>query len=131
MTRPIIYLSSPHTHPDQRVVDTRFEQARSATIAMMERGLVVYSPIVYTHPLWRASQASSIAESSGTLALRNWKHSDWLAFDMLMMERCDMCHVLMLEGWEKSKGIEIETNYFITANKPVIYLTLEEALYGN
>lgn len=122
--KPLIYLASPHTHPHRSVVDMRFRQARSATINLMCKGYIVYSPIVYTHPLWRLSQAIQ----TGLEGLDKWKHGDWLAFDRHMMARCDECIVLQLTGWDASVGVRMEINYFTSMGKPVSYFTLDEVI---
>lgn len=125
----LIYLASPHTHADPAVVDLRFKQARVATVNLMRKGFIVYSPIVYTHPLWRLSQE----EMPGSIlkGLDEWKHEDWIAFDKHMMDRCDECLVLQIEGWETSVGVKMEMEYFISAGKPISYVTLWETIRGN
>lgn len=127
-SKPLIYLASPHTHADPARVNIRFDQAQIATILLMQQGFIVYSPIVYTHPLWRLSQST---KPGCTLhGLGEWKHEDWLEFDRHMMERCDKCLVLAIDGWDTSKGVALEMDYFTKAGKPVYFASLFEIIQG-
>jgi hypothetical protein len=47
----MIYLSSPYSAPDPAVREARFQAACRATAELMRAGRIVYSPIVFSHPL--------------------------------------------------------------------------------
>ena len=49
----LIYLASPYSHPDFVVRQRRFDADCQATATMVRAGLIVFSPIAYSHPLTR------------------------------------------------------------------------------
>ena len=92
----LIYLASPYTHSDPWVRQDRYEQVFFATSKMMLNGLKVFSPIVYTHHLDR-------------MLGEGMTHRDWLLQVLPYLHRSDRFVVLKLDGWERSKGIQQET----------------------
>jgi hypothetical protein len=91
----MIYLASPYSHPDPLVREWRFRAACKATGFLIERGSIVFSPIVNSHPL---------CQYGGVPA--DWQF--WDRFDLALMRKCDAFAVLGLPGWRDSKGIEAE-----------------------
>ncbi|HOD81766.1 MAG TPA: DUF1937 family protein, partial [Phycisphaerae bacterium] len=51
MTTGMVYLCSPYSHNDPAVRQWRFDAACRATAAMLKAGLMVFSPIVHSHPV--------------------------------------------------------------------------------
>jgi hypothetical protein len=47
----VIYIASPHTHPDPRVRRRHFEDVCHYVAQRMLQGAVVYSPIAHSHPI--------------------------------------------------------------------------------
>lgn len=43
-----------------------------------------------------------------------------------MMERCDKCLVLTIDGWQDSKGVRQEMDYFTRVGKPVYFVRLSD-----
>jgi len=71
-----------------------------------------------THPI-----DLEIAGSASTLG------SDfWVIFDEAFMERCDVFVLLPLKGWNKSKGVLHEIEFFRLAGKPLMVLDPEFAI---
>ncbi len=91
----MIYLASPYSHPDPQVRRMRFEAACRAAARRMEAGLVVYSPIAHSVPV----EAQMFGQQP---------HEFWMRQCVAVLRRCDSLHVLMLEGWEASKGVSEE-----------------------
>lgn len=76
---------------------------------LIEQGHIVYSPLTMTHPI-----DIILADDGATLG------SDyWVAFDKAFMSRCDEIAVLKLDGWEASKGVQFEIEFFRQSGKPI------------
>ena len=52
-------------------------------------------------------------------AYREVEYETWMAYDFAVIDRCT--HVLMLDGWERSKGAERERRYAIERGLMVCY----------
>lgn len=91
----IIYLASPYTHRNPRVVDYRFRAVCKKSAELMLRGLHVYSPIAHTHPI----------AMQGSLPT-TWEY--WESFDRAMIAACGKLLVLRIRGWKESKGVQAE-----------------------
>ena len=91
----LIYLASPYTHRDTVVMTRRFEAACLAAGRLMEDGLHVFSPIAHSHPIAVRCELPCDFEY-------------WRQYDELMLSRCDRLIVLMLAGWEQSRGVAAE-----------------------
>ena len=110
--RELIYLACPYTHPTPDVRAERFHQATKAAAALIRQGYIVFSPITMTHPI-----DIEMAGADNTLGA-----DFWVAFDETFMERCDVFVLLPLEGWQESKGVRREIEYFRIAGKPLMVL---------
>jgi len=109
MTKTIIYLACPYSHPHRSVRLIRFEAANRAAAALMAQGKHVFSPISHTHP---------IAEIGG-LPL-GWDF--WEGYDRAVLAVCAEVIVLMLDGWKESKGVITEIAIARELGLPVTYL---------
>lgn len=117
MTKPILYLACPYSHPDMSVRVARFEAATGAAAELIRAGLIVYSPITMTHPI-----DIVLADEAGTLG------SDyWCDFDESFMDACSEMAILTLDGWRESTGIQREIRYFRNKGKPIRVLSVSGA----
>lgn len=91
----MIYLASPYTHQDKKIMESRFNDAVSACAFIMQKGFIVYSPIVHMHPIAIAHDLP-----------RDWEY--WKKVDSEMVTRCDSFWILTLDGWKQSLGIANE-----------------------
>ncbi|WP_375166540.1 DUF1937 family protein [Bradyrhizobium sp. USDA 4532] len=108
----VVYLACPYTHSDPAVRRYRFESATRAAADLIKKGRIVFSPITMTHPI-----DIVLAGESNTLG------SDyWVAFDEAFMEMCSEIVVLTLDGWEQSRGIQREIEYFKDRRRPIQYM---------
>ncbi len=85
------YLASPYTHPDPAILEQRFKAVCKKAAELMRAGEVIFCPIAHSHP---------IAEHLGN-------HIDgtfWQAQDAPYVALCSKLYVLMLPGWENSRG---------------------------
>jgi hypothetical protein len=104
----VIYLASPYSHPHPAVREQRFQAACRAAAALLRVGLVVFSPIIHTHPL--------VAHGLPT----DW--ASWERIDREHLQRSDEVLVLTLAGWRESVGVQAEIRIANELGKPVGYL---------
>lgn len=105
----MIYLASPYVHPDPEVMQQRFHSVCELTAELLASGLVVYSPIAHNHYL-----------ACNFDLPRTWDF--WQTLDLHMLDLANELHVLMLAGWEKSKGVAAEIEHAIKSDKLVVYI---------
>lgn len=103
-----LYLASPFTvYPDK---ETAWRDACRAAAALQAlTTMAVYSPI---------------ADSYGVEAVGGARltHAEWMLRDKAMLLACEHVAVVMLPGWERSKGIAQEVAWAREAKMPVSYL---------
>jgi hypothetical protein len=116
--RKLIYLACPYSDASPVVRLRRFEEATKAAAGLMRAGHFIYSPITMTHPI-----DLEIAGSDDTLG-----SEFWVAFDEIFMERCDLLALLPIEGWQGSKGVRREIEFFEAARKPLMFLSDDYSL---
>jgi len=90
--KTLVYLATPYSHPDAAVREERFRAVNVAAAKLMRNGMHIYSPISHTHPIALA----------GDLPL-GWEY--WQAYDRAILAACCKLIVLMLDGWQESKGV--------------------------
>jgi hypothetical protein len=115
-TRPIIYLASPYSHPDPAVRLARYEAVTKYAAELTREGHVIFGPITMSHPISPNGEGDPPAPF------------DWLDWDEPFMRAASSCIVLMLDGWEKSTGVQHEVRYFRANGKTVTYMTPPEHL---
>jgi hypothetical protein len=95
MFEKLIYLSSPHSHPDPMVREIRYQQVMKATAQLIRDGRLVYSPIVHTHEMGKVYAFPKVFDFYAQL-------------DYAWIERVNEVWVLMIEGWDESDGVRAE-----------------------
>ena len=101
----MIYLASPYSHDDPSVRELRFQAACRATAELINQGHVVFSPIVYGHPLTKHGVATE------------W--TAWESFARKQIAIADEMLVLCVDGWEDSAGIREEIYLAEISNTPI------------
>ena len=92
-----IYLACPYSHKDKKVRLKRVEQANKKAAELMEEGHLVFSPLSHSHPISEYCNVDPM------------DHDFWLRQDLWILRGvCDELHVLCLEGWSDSKGVQAE-----------------------
>lgn len=105
----LIYLASPYSHDCKMFEMMRYHSAMRACVAMMNRGLHVFSPIVHSHPM----------------AIKHDLPKDfafWVAYNRRWIDACDSLAVLAIDGWRESKGVNGEAEYALSLGKRVWYV---------
>ena len=103
-----IYLASPYTSPDLLVQRRRASQAAQSAAILMQMGETVYSPIVHGH---------TVAMSDPELSERS--HRFWMQQCYPLLHHAYAMYVLQLDGWQDSKGVQLEIDYARQHGKPI------------
>jgi hypothetical protein len=101
---PLAYLATPYSRY-KHGIDAAFDEACWLAGRLIEAGQLVYSPIVYTHPIARY------------VGLDPFDHAFWAAFNKPMIDRCDILLVAHFDGWDASEGVAMEIAEFTRAEK--------------
>jgi hypothetical protein len=105
-----IYLAAPYSHPDRTVMLERFDAINCAAARLILEGHIIFSPISHSHP---------IAET-GIVPAVDWQF--WERLDMPFLEASCRLIVLMLGGWDISRGVTAEVARARELGIPVEYL---------
>lgn len=105
----LVYLASPYTHPDPKVVHRRYQIACAAAAILMENGYTVFSPIAHSHAI-----ADFLPDE-----LR-FNHDLWMLQDLAILSKSDELHVLPLPEWGHSRGVPAEMVFAAGWGIPVI-----------
>jgi len=104
-----IYVASPYSDKDADVVEERFLAVEKYTAAMLKEEQYLYSPIVHCH---------SIADKYELpLDFNFWKN-----YNQAMLSKASLLVVLMLDGWEESKGVTAEIEFAKSCGIEVEYV---------
>lgn len=109
MSTTHIYLASPYSHKNPKVMDWRYRQAVRAAAACMSPSTVVFSPIAHSHEIGLEMRTST-------------DHEFWLHQDLPWLERADELWVLCLDGWATSRGVNEEIAYAKKLGKVIKFL---------
>ncbi len=114
MTRNLglAYLATPYSKYPAGIF-AAFADAAKLSARLLAAGIRVYSPICHTHPI-------SFHGGLDPLDL-----TIWLPFDEAMMEKADCLIVAHMKGWDESKGIKHEIQFFENAGKPIFDLDVD------
>lgn len=109
MTRnSLIYIASPYDDSaGVDIQDIRYKIVAKLCVKMISAGMVVHSPVVYSHQLARMGA---------------YPPQGWYSYDVTMLERSDILLVYMIDNWDYSKGIRYEIDYAESHDIPVFYL---------
>jgi hypothetical protein len=116
----MIYLASPYSHDDPAVRVERFQAVCHAAAALIRRGYLIFSPIVYTH---------SIVVGDGLPMGFDF----WERHDCEFVAACEEVWILTLPGWAQSRGVQAELALAEKLGKPIRFAdpeTLEVTLSG-
>lgn len=111
----MIYLASPYTHKDPSVMEARFNKVTAVSAQLINRGLVIYSPIMHFHPI----------------AVRHELPRDfafWKEVNLQILKRCDSLWILDLIGLYESRGVTEERIFAQQQGIPVT--TINPTAYG-
>lgn len=93
-----VYLASPLAAPSRRIRKVRFQQTVEATGRLIEKGFVVFSPIVHNFTVSLKSKM-------------RMEFEDWRKYDFTMIDASRELWVLNIDGWSESVGVAEELNH--------------------
>ena len=70
----------------------------------------IFSPIAHTHGVAVHGEIDP------------YDHAIWMPADQHMMNAAKGLIVCKMDGWEASYGVKMEIEYFMAANKPVVFM---------
>jgi hypothetical protein len=104
----MVYLASPYTNVDPRVVNDRYLKTKKAMAILLGSEIMVYSPIVHCHEVAKRHQLPT-------------DYLFWLNYNTHFMDLSSSCIVLCLGGWRESKGVKHEISWFEGHRRPILY----------
>jgi hypothetical protein len=105
------YLATPYTAWASHEEAFR-EACKLVARLAMEKEIIVYSPIVHTHP---------VAMHGG---INHLDHEFWMKFDAPFVASSDCLIVAHMPGWDTSRGIAHEVAEFAKCGKPIYDLDI-------
>ena len=94
----MIYLAGPYSHPDEDVRHARYAALTAKAAELMLENYVVFSPITHGH---------AVAEAHNLPTDFIWWEQQCLG----MLRHASKLVILTLDGWEQSKGLEVEVEF--------------------
>ena len=107
-----IYLAIPYTG----IEELSFKVANYIAAKLMNEGNIVFSPISHSHHIAAQNELES-----------GWDY--WKKFDESFIGWCDIVAIVMLIGWERSKGVNGEIDIADSFGKPITYIDPKQFLY--
>lgn len=104
------YVASPYSHPDKWMEHERYLAVmKFVAQRMKDADEYLYSPILHCHEM-----ARNYALPGDALF--------WQKFNQAMQGRAEKTIVLMLNGWEQSKGVQYEITFANMLEQPIEYV---------
>jgi hypothetical protein len=100
------YIAAPYWHPSEQVRNERRNQVIAYSMMLTRRGILNYSPLLYTERFKKTAVPESF----------------WLEHGLRMVDACDVVRVLCLDGWKDSSGIAGEVKRAESQGKKVEYV---------
>lgn len=108
-----IYLASPYSHDDPAIKEQRFDVVCRLTGALMNLGMLIYSPIAHSHSV------NTRCGFNGT-----WEFYE--RSDRAMIGGSRKLIVACIDGWRESKGVKAEIEIARDLGMPLEYLVVAE-----
>ena len=96
----MIYIAAPYSDSDQTVVDNRVKRVCEYSGGLLKNGQSCVSALTV-----------GVSILQHTNLPTDFSFCKKLSFDLI--DVCDEIHVLMLDGWDNSIGVDGEVNYGI------------------
>ena len=113
----LCYLATPYTRFDGGH-ESAFIEACQISARLMKMGVNLFCPIAMSHPIIIHGGINAI------------DHDFWMEFNTPMLEVANTLVVAQMDGWDVSRGIECEIDFFKIAGKPILYLDTETLSLG-
>lgn len=106
----MIYVSSPFSHPNEEIRKYRYLMVCRYVANLLENGFRAFSPIAHSEGLTMA--CPWLTRTFGF----------WKDLDLDMVRRSDSIHVLKLDGYRQSIGVQSEIAEARNNDIPVSYM---------
>lgn len=104
----LVYVAGPYSAPTREGVAANIAKAEAIGKAIIQAG---YVPVI-------PHRITGHWETDPTFD--HWTHDDWMQrFCLPLLDRCDA--ILMMPGWEHSKGSRMEYEYAGKAGKAFLF----------
>lgn len=101
----MIYLACPFRHEDKQIMRKRCAAVLYTAAQLSSNGKYVFSPLTHNGILVDLCQ--------------NVTGEHWMQFDLTILNVCQRLIVLKMEGWESSKGVQIEIAFASKKGIPI------------
>lgn len=118
MIKPLIYLASPYSSDRSDIIERRVRNVQTATAKLIQQGNLIFSPIVHSHPICDQVTFSPLNTAEAM--------SGWTQYDHDFIDHCDEVWVLMIDGYDTSRGVSDEIAYAYANNIPVRFVSFPE-----
>lgn len=105
------YLGSPYSKYEGGIHQAH-DHICSIAAKLVNRSVPFYCPIAESHSIAMAG------------LLDPFDHEMWMHKDAPLMMAADALLVAKMPGWQESRGLAMEINYFEKAGKPIYYLNV-------
>lgn len=112
----LVFLCSPYSSISKDTRTRRYYQALGATIALISKGINVFSPIVYGH---------SIVQNTEKLGTDD---NYWKGINNSILKASDLLLLLEIEGWMDSTGVKKERALAREENTPELFIKPNEII---
>jgi uncharacterized protein DUF1937 len=103
------YLASPYSHSDPRVVADRYLEAQKCFVWLLRQKIWTYSPIIHCHDLCQRFGLPCDA-------------AFWWEYNREMLKSASKIYVLLLDGWQESRGVSEELVFADAANIAINFI---------
>lgn len=108
----MIYLASPYTHKSFTVMHDRYLETKAFVATHIKRDKLLFSPIVYCHEMARRYNMPTDADF-------------WWNFNRGFLLRAHSLWVLQIDGWQKSKGVRQEIDWWLETHPQAVQILCE------
>jgi hypothetical protein len=108
----MIFVAQPYFSPDEEIIANRVKIGAAYCGALLKQGFKCMSPVMFGSTI--------LLHSELPIDFSFW---DKLSFSYLA--KCDVLHVLTINGWDKSRGVKAEMEYAKKNDMPIIYIDID------
>jgi hypothetical protein len=110
------YVATPYSKYPAGLDAAYRDANRAAAGLVVQHGMRVFCPIAHSHSLCSAYGTEGGIDDAVS-------HDFWKWFDQPMVDACHGVAVVMMDGWDDSRGLLHEVAEARKAGKPVLYFT--------